>query len=267
MEEQRILHEMGLTPLWVLRGEAEEAAVAAEAAAESAPVAATSPRREPLRAAPEGAAAAVAVPAVAVRGATPSGVAAMDWDELEAAVAGCRACGLWERRKQAVFGVGDRRPDWLCIGEGPGADEDEQGEPFVGQAGKLLDAMLGSVDLARGRGVYIGNAVKCRPPGNRTPEAEEMAACHPYLARQIALLQPKLILLLGRAAVHSVLGLDRPLASLRGRRHEYLLDGRTVPVAVTYHPAYLLRNLTEKSRAWEDLCYARRLLAESRRGA
>jgi DNA polymerase len=172
---------------------------------------------------------------------------------------------LCEKRKQAVLGVGDRQPDWLFVGEGPGADEDEQGEPFVGQAGKLLDAMLSAIDVARGRGVYIGNAVKCRPPGNRTPEAAEMAACRPYLERQIQLLQPKLIVLLGRAAVHSVLGLERPLGALRGRRHEYQLDGRAIPVVVTYHPAYLLRNLTDKALAWEDLCFARRLLAEARR--
>jgi len=186
-------------------------------------------------------------------------IAAMDWSALEQAVAECRACVLCERRKQAVLGVGDRHPEWLFIGEGPGAEEDAKGEPFVGQAGKLLDNMLAALDIKRGEKVYIGNAVKCRPPGNRTPEAEEMAACRPYIDRQITLLQPKVIVLLGKAAVASILGEEKSLAAMRGKRFEY----RGIPVAVTYHPAYLLRNLPEKAKAWEDLLFARRLLRQS----
>lgn len=188
-----------------------------------------------------------------------SPLASLDWPGLTKAVAECRACELCKQRKQAVLGVGDQNPEWLFIGEGPGAEEDVQGEPFVGQAGKLLDNMLAAIDIARGKRVYIANAVKCRPPGNRTPEAAEMAACRPYLARQIELLKPKIIVLLGKAAVHSILHEDKSLASLRGRRFEYA----GIPVVVTYHPAYLLRNLPEKAKAWEDLLFARRLLKES----
>lgn len=186
-------------------------------------------------------------------------IARMDWDELEASIAACRACALCQKRKQAVPGVGDRRPDWLLIGEGPGADEDERGEPFVGQAGKLLDNMLAAIDLKRGDKVYIANAVKCRPPGNRTPEAGEIAACWPYLKRQIVLAQPKLLVLMGRAAVTSVLANDSSIASLRGKRQSY---GDGVAAVVTYHPAYLLRNLPDKAKAWEDLCFARGLVAK-----
>lgn len=186
-------------------------------------------------------------------------IARMNWDELEASIAACRACALCQKRKQAVPGVGDRRPDWLLIGEGPGADEDERGEPFVGQAGKLLDNMLAAIDLQRGDKVYIANAVKCRPPGNRTPEAGEIAACWPYLKRQIELASPKLMLLMGRAAVNSVLANDSSIASLRGKRQSY---GEGVTTVVTYHPAYLLRNLPDKAKAWEDLCFARGLLAK-----
>ena len=186
-------------------------------------------------------------------------VDALDWPELQHQVASCQACPLCKQRKQAVFGVGDQQADWLFIGEGPGADEDVQGEPFVGQAGKLLDNMLAALDIARGEKVYIANAVKCRPPGNRTPEAAEMSACRPYLERQIALIKPKIIVLLGKAAVHSLLHEDKTLGGMRGQRHEY----QGIPVVVTYHPAYLLRNLPEKAKAWEDLLFARRLLRES----
>jgi DNA polymerase len=178
-------------------------------------------------------------------------------------VAACKICPLHAQRHQAVLGVGDLQPEWLFIGEGPGAEEDARGEPFVGQAGKLLDAMLAALDIARGQAVYIGNAVKCRPPGNRTPESAEIAACLPYLERQIALLKPKIIVLLGKVAVHALLHDDKALGSLRGRRFEYA----GIPVVVTYHPAYLLRNLPEKAKAWEDLLFARRLLRESRPAA
>jgi DNA polymerase len=188
----------------------------------------------------------------------PGDVASMGWPELARAVAECRACPLCQQRKQAVLGVGDPEAAWMFIGEGPGAEEDARGEPFVGQAGKLLDNMLAALDLARGNDVYIGNAVKCRPPGNRTPESAEMAACRPYLERQIALVKPRIIVLLGKAAVHAVLHEDKSLASMRGKRFEYA----GIPVVVTYHPAYLLRNLPDKAKAWEDLLFARRLLRE-----
>jgi DNA polymerase len=191
-----------------------------------------------------------------------AGVATMDWPALRTAVADCQACGLCRERKQAVLGVGDEQADWLFIGEGPGAEEDARGEPFVGQAGKLLNAMLAAIDLKRGDNVYIANAVKCRPPGNRTPEAGEMAACWPYLKRQIALIRPKLIVLLGRAAMHAVLKEERALGASRGTLFEYRDGELVVPVLVTYHPAYLLRNLPDKAKAWEDLCLARRTMRQ-----
>ena len=182
---------------------------------------------------------------------------AASWGELRALVAGCRACGLCRQRKQAVFGVGHESAPWLFVGEGPGADEDEQGEPFVGQAGKLLDSMLAAIGCQRGREVYIANVVKCRPPGNRTPSHEEAAACAPYLDRQIELIGPKVIVALGKTAATRLLGTEASLASLRGKVHRY----RDIPVVVTYHPAYLLRSLPEKAKAWEDLVFARRTLA------
>jgi DNA polymerase len=186
-----------------------------------------------------------------------SSAAAASWEELRSLVAECNACGLCKQRKQAVFGVGAQSGPWLFVGEGPGADEDEQGEPFVGQAGKLLDNMLAAIGCRRGRDTYIANVVKCRPPGNRTPTAEEAAACAPFLDRQIDLVAPKLIVALGKSAALRLLGTDAALASLRGKVHRY----RGIPVVVTYHPAYLLRSLPEKAKAWEDLLFARRALA------
>ena len=180
-----------------------------------------------------------------------------DWDTLADAVARCTACKLHQSRTQGVLGVGDRNADWLIIGEAPGADEDAQGEPFVGQAGKLLDAMLAAIDLQRGNNVYIANLLKSRPPGNRNPEPDEVAACRPYLLAQIELIQPKLILALGRFAAQSLLDTDEAVGRLRGRVHQF----QNVPLVVTYHPAYLLRNLPDKARAWEDLCLARRAMA------
>jgi DNA polymerase len=262
LSREQMLHEMGITPLWVLRDPVpaetaetmQEAPLGAQADFDDATATADAPIPEMQSTQVEHAAptsgenrAKTAAPTVDHLG----------WPDLAKAVAECRACGLCQQRKQAVLGVGDLQPDWLFIGEGPGAEEDVKGEPFVGQAGKLLDAMLASIDLARDKKVYIANAVKCRPPGNRTPEAAEMATCHPYLARQIALLKPKVIVLLGKAAVHSVLQDDKPLGSLRGRQFEYA----GIPVIVTYHPAYLLRNLPDKAKAWEDLLLARRTLA------
>lgn len=224
-----ILREMGLTPVWRRR----EAA-----AAEPTPQAAEPPASE------SGDTDRVAQ------------IMKMDWPALREATAACRACRLCERRKQAVLGVGDLHPQVLFVGEGPGAEEDERGEPFVGQAGKLLDAMLASIGLARGRGVYIANTVKCRPPENRTPQPDEMATCYPFLRRQIALLQPRLIVALGRPAAQVLLDAEVKIAAARGR--EFAYEG--IPLVVTYHPAYLLRNLPDKARAWEDLCRIRRLI-------
>jgi DNA polymerase len=232
------LREMGLGPLWRLR-DVQPAAVPEPTQPETKAVSPPSP----TLAAGEG------------RGAA---IAAMDWDELRGAVATCDACMLCRDRKQAVLGVGDIHADWLFVGEGPGAEEDERGEPFVGQAGKLLDAMLAAIDLRRGEDVYIANAVKCRPPGNRTPEAEETAACWPYLERQIELLQPKLIVALGRPAAQTLLQADVKVGESRGR----LFDFRGIPLIVTYHPAYLLRSLPDKAKAWEDLCFMRRTMRQ-----
>jgi DNA polymerase len=196
------------------------------------------------------------VPGAPARNERAIAIARMDWQELGEAIRECRACPLCQHRKQAVPGVGDREADWLFIGEGPGAEEDRQGEPFVGQAGKLLDAMLTAIGMKRGENVYIANAVKCRPEGHRTPLPGEMTACRPFLLRQIALIEPRLIVLLGKAAVHTILGIDTALAALRRKTHCF----GDIPVVVTYHPAYLLRNLPEKVKAWEDLCLARRTI-------
>ena len=179
------------------------------------------------------------------------------WIELKQAVPACTACGLHKSRTQTVFGVGDEEADWLLVGEAPGAEEDRLGDPFVGQAGKLLDNMLAAIDLARDDNVYICNVLKCRPPGNRNPEPDEVAKCTPFLLRQIELIQPRLIVAMGRFAAQTLLNTDASIASLRGRVHQYA--GR--PLIVTYHPAYLLRNLPDKSKAWADLVFARRTMA------
>lgn len=198
----------------------------------------------------------------AVRG--EHGVASLGWEALEARVSACESCRLCEKRTNTVFGVGDRAADWMLIGEAPGENEDKQGEPFVGQAGKLLDSMLRALSLARGENVYIANVVKCRPPGNRNPEPDEAARCEPYLQRQVALVKPKLIIALGRVAAQNLLKTDASISSLRGRVHRY----EDVPVIVTYHPAYLLRSLPDKAKAWVDLCLAhdtyRQALADPR---
>ena len=184
------------------------------------------------------------------------GIALMEWDALKQAVVACRACRLCEGRSNTVFGVGDLQPDWLVVGEAPGENEDLQGEPFVGQAGKLLDNMLAALGVARGERVYIANVLKCRPPGNRNPEPDEVAQCEPFLRRQVELLRPKIILAVGRFAVQTLLQSSEPVGRLRGRVHRY----QGVPVVVTYHPAYLLRNLPDKAKAWADLCLARAVL-------
>jgi DNA polymerase len=185
-----------------------------------------------------------------------TGVESMDWETLERTVAACEACKLCRGRTQTVFGVGDRTADWMVVGEAPGENEDLQGEPFVGQAGKLLDNMLRALGVARGRGVYIANVLKCRPPGNRNPEPDEVAQCEPFLRRQVELVQPRIILAMGRFAVQSLLQSAEPVGRLRGRVHQY----NGVPLVVTYHPAYLLRNLPDKAKAWADLCLARSVL-------
>jgi uracil-DNA glycosylase len=196
-------------------------------------------------------------------------IATLAWGPLRDAVAACTACGLCESRRQTVFGTGHAQADWMIVGEAPGEQEDQQGEPFVGPAGQLLDQMLRAVGQSRraaagdgveddqagdpARRVFIANTLKCRPPRNRNPEPGEMARCEPFLKRQLALVRPKLILLMGRFAVKQLLGSDDAIGKLRGRVHRY--EG--IPVIVTYHPAYLLRNMPDKAKAWEDLCLAK----------
>jgi uracil-DNA glycosylase family 4 len=180
-----------------------------------------------------------------------------DWIQLKAAVSGCTKCALHKTRTQTVFGVGDENADWMLIGEAPGAEEDRLGDPFVGQAGKLLDNMLAAIGLSRAKNVYIANVLKCRPPGNRNPEPGEVEQCSPHLLKQIELIKPKLILALGRFAAQTLLNSDAAVGSLRGRVHRYA----GVPLIVTYHPAYLLRNLPDKAKAWEDLVFARKTMA------
>jgi uracil-DNA glycosylase family 4 len=179
------------------------------------------------------------------------------WIELKQAVSGCVQCGLHKTRTQTVFGVGDENADWMLIGEAPGAEEDRLGDPFVGQAGRLLDNMLAAIDLHRSKNVYIANVLKCRPPDNRNPEPGEVAKCTPHLLRQIELIQPKLIVAMGRFASQTLLNTDASIASLRGRLHSYA----GLPLIVTYHPAYLLRSLPDKAKAWADLVFARNTMA------
>lgn len=177
------------------------------------------------------------------------------WDSLQTEVAGCMLCGLCGARKNTVFGTGNLQADWLFIGEGPGQHEDEQGKPFVGNAGLLLTEMIRAMGLAR-EDVFITNIVKCRPPNNRDPHSDEISACQPYLQRQINLLQPKIILAVGRIAAQTLLATDAPLSRLRGKAHQ--LDN--IPLVVVYHPAYLLRSLLEKRKAWQDLQLAMRTI-------
>lgn len=193
-----------------------------------------------------------------------AGVSSLGWVELRETVAACRACGLCESRTRTVFGVGEERARWLIVGEAPGAEEDARGEPFVGQAGKLLDNMLAALALTRERDVFIANVLKCRPPNNRNPEPDEVAKCAPFLQRQIELLGPEVIIAMGRFAAQALLQTDATIASLRGKVHRHPVDGRSVPLIVTYHPAYLLRSLADKSKAWSDLCLARSCLAVGR---
>ena len=242
-ERQRgMLAEIGVR-VFLPAAPVREAAPAIEAQpAARAPVAAPVVRERP-----------VAAPALSSRA---TGVELMDWAALQASVAKCRACKLCNGRRNTVFGVGPQRADVLVVGEAPGENEDQQGEPFVGQAGKLLDNMLKALGLDRRSSVYIANVLKCRPPGNRNPEPEEVAQCEPFLRRQVALLEPRVILAMGRFAVQSLLQTSEPIGKLRGRVHRY----NGVPVVVTYHPAYLLRNLPDKAKAWADLCFAQSIL-------
>lgn len=188
--------------------------------------------------------------------------AEFDWNQLRARVAACTRCSLSATRTQTVFGVGNPQAEWLIVGEAPGAEEDRQGEPFVGRAGQLLNSMLRAIGLARAQ-VFIANVLKCRPPGNRDPSAGEAAECLPYLERQIALLKPKIMLAVGRIAAQNLLRTDAPLARLRRQVHTFGLS--RVPLIVTYHPAYLLRTPADKRKAWEDLKLAREVCARVER--
>jgi DNA polymerase len=244
----RLWKAMGLGPVWTSRGSPEVAEVAevieVTKVADAAEAVVTSKATPPNRG---------------------EAIARMGWDELERAVAACTACTLSATRTQTVFGVGNRSAEWMLVGEAPGAEEDARGEPFVGQAGRLLDNMLAAVSLTRTgtdkRAVYIANVLKCRPPGNRNPAPDEVARCDPFLKRQIELVNPRLVLVMGRFAAQSLLGTEASIASLRGTVHHIDVAGRRVPVVVTYHPAYLLRNLADKAKSWADLCFARDVVA------
>jgi uracil-DNA glycosylase family 4 len=244
VRRDELLAEMGLGPVWRLRARAESGAAAPASVAPAA-----------------GASTAVASPGVAAPSTDERAarIARMPWDELKSAVSGCTACGLCKTRNNTVFGTGDESADWMLVGEAPGAEEDERGEPFVGQAGRLLDSMLAAIGLKRGENVYIANVLKCRPPGNRNPDPAEVRQCAPHLARQIELVQPKVVVALGRFAAQMLLESDASIGSLRGKALRY----RGVPAVVTYHPAYLLRNLPDKAKAWEDLCFARKAVASA----
>ncbi len=256
--EQKLI-EMGLGPVWRLRqaGDATEESKEEPSQAEASPTRTAS--AAPLR------------PTVPTAAGLPPGVSAaereqrilrMDWTELKETVAGCIACNLCKTRRQTVFGTGDEHAEWMLVGEAPGAEEDARGEPFVGQAGLLLDSMLAALSMKRGENVYIANVLKCRPPGNRNPEPGEVARCSPHLLRQLALIKPKLILAMGRFAAQSLLESEASIASMRGRVHRY----QGLPVIVTYHPAYLLRNLPDKYKSWQDLVFAKKTMESLKAG-
>lgn len=243
-----MLREMGIR-LWLPAGESIDGPDLGSTVAE-----ASSP---PALAAPVARAKQTPLPAPEPAPVTVRVSAGLGWAELRAAVEACTACALCKGRRQTVFGIGNERADWMIVGEAPGEQEDLQGEPFVGKSGQLLDNMLRAIGLARApdepaRQVFIANTVKCRPPGNRNPEPAELAACEPFLARQVELVRPRIILAMGRFAVQSLLRSSEPIGRLRGKVHDYL----GVPLVVTYHPAYLLRNPVDKAKAWDDLCLA-----------
>lgn len=245
-----ILREIGLTPIWRERRLSNDGRDFAEVApfpvSDAASVTATV-------AAPVAAVDAVVVTSDVGRA---TAISNMSWDELIQSIAQCTACKLCKTRTNTVPGVGDRSPAWMVIGEAPGENEDKRGEPFVGKAGQLLDAMLAAVGKKRGDGVYIANVIKCRPPGNRNPEPDEIAACEPYLKRQIALAQPKLLLAAGKFSAQTLLNREDTVGAMRASGGQY--DG--VPVVVTYHPSYLLRSPLEKAKAWDDLMKARAIV-------
>ena len=260
MTPQRValLKALGIGPLWRLRSAEPAPSVASEVVdVPSTPLQSDSQRN--LSACP---ATPRSIPSpVASPHEIPAGVAeqpheqqleTLDWEALESQIRACATCRLCEQRKQAVPGVGDRQGDWMLIGEGPGAEEDRRGEPFVGPAGKLLDAMLAAIGLAREQGVYITNAVKCRPPLNRTPHSDEIETCRPFLERQIALVQPRILVAMGRPAAQALLRTEVRINAVRGKVMAY----QGIPLIVTYHPAYLLRNPADKGKAWQDLCLA-----------
>lgn len=275
MNQRQIMQELGLGPVWQLREEwqarAEEPLAAGPAEGGSTALAEPATTGHAAAPAPLDAPAdlVAAIPATVTVEPVSSPVtrhtriAALDWNDLTHHIRECTACGLCEGRTQAVPGVGDRRARWLVVGEAPGADEDRQGEPFVGKAGQLLDNMLAALGLRRGDGVYIANVLKCRPPNNRDPQPDEVAACRPFLQRQIELIQPQLILCVGRHAANTLLATDEAVGRLRGRVH----DMQGIPLVVTWHPAYLLRSPAEKARAWQDLVLARSVLADRQKGA
>jgi uracil-DNA glycosylase len=240
LDHHDVLQELGLLPEWRLRARAATATATATVQPVARVVRDSAPER------------AVVAREVAMLDRT-ARIAALGWSDFAADVAGCQACALCKTRQRTVPGVGDVRAEWMFIGEAPGAEEDAKGEPFVGQAGRLLDNMLAALGMRRDRNVYIANVLKCRPPNNRTPTPVEIESCRPYLDRQIELIRPKLIIALGKSAATTLLNIDATIASMRGRIHRY----GTVPLIVTYHPAYLLRNLPDKAKAWEDLCLAR----------
>ncbi len=249
--QRAMLAEMGVR-VWAPK---PRPATAASAPVATTPAAATAPRSAaPVARAPMPPVAET--PVATMRPARAADVQAMDWPALREAVAGCTACGLCKSRKNTVFGVGDQQADWMIVGEAPGENEDLRGEPFVGAAGQLLDNMLHAVGRSRtgqgAQGAFIANVLKCRPPANRNPQPEEVVQCEPYLARQVALVKPRVIVAMGRFAVQSLLKTTEPIGRLRGRVHRY--EG--VPVIVSYHPAYLLRTPTDKGKAWADLCLA-----------
>ena len=254
-ERQRaMLREMGIT-LWVPQADdVPDPAGSPRPPAEREPVGIPPPAERRVREA------GIAQPVSAVIGSAAlpaSAVGTLDWPALREAVSACTACKLCAGRRQTVFGVGNERADWMIVGEAPGEQEDRQGEPFVGKSGQLLDSMLRAIALTRAaaepaRQVYIANTVKCRPPGNRNPEPDELATCEPFLMRQVQLVRPKIILAMGRFAVQSLLRSSEPIGRLRGQVHRY----QGVPLIVTYHPAYLLRNPQDKAKAWDDLCLA-----------
>lgn len=230
------------------------------------PTAASQPRPPPAASAPlTGLAAPDAAPLYKPSDASTAG--ALDWPELRATVAACTACSLCQTRRQTVFGSGSTQAHWMVVGEAPGHQEDLRGEPFVGPSGQLLDRMLAALQLSRdddpalpaAKRVYIANALKCHPPRDRNPSADELSKCLPYLRRQVELLQPRLILALGGSAAKALLGSEEPVGQLRGRVHAF----QGVPLIVSYHPAYLLRQPLEKAKAWQDLCLAQATMQKS----